>query len=37
MPSKGLAHVLSLSSTIAWHMSDTDMAPAARFCLATGA
>src|SRR3954470_12805624 len=32
-----LAQVLSLSSTIALHMSVTDIAPAARFCLATGA
>ncbi|MGY3295313.1 hypothetical protein ACVWWP_008380 [Bradyrhizobium sp. LM3.6] len=35
--SSKLAQVLSLSSTIALHISVTDIAPAARFCLATGA
>src|SRR5438045_1000685 len=35
--SSKLTQVLSLSSTIALHMSATDIAPWARFCLATGA
>src|SRR5689334_10624385 len=35
--SSRLAQVLSLSSTMALHMSEIDIAPAARFCLATGA
>jgi len=35
--SNKLAQVLSLSSTIALHISATDSLPAARFCLATGA
>ena len=35
--SNALAQVLSLSSTAASHMSATDSAPFARFCLATGA